>query len=127
MNSNFEIILKGHIKIKTMVFKNVHVGNSLKLVILMCLLQKVFSQDICFEKDVDYKEGDLYFPYNTKSELECQKKCVEEIRCQFWTWGTSGNNSSEIKNMCFLKNATIHREKKNFFISGPRSCAGDTY
>ena len=99
----------------------------LKLLILMYVSHQVFSQEICFESDVDYKGGDFALPFNTTSEIECQQKCVEQLRCQFWTWGTSENKNYEVKNMCFLKNATIRREKTNFFISGPRSCAGDTY
>jgi len=82
----------------------------------------------CLEENTHYKGGAIQKPgkkyrlKNITSAEECQQKCQENDKCEFFTWNSgtgSGRWNKKMKNTCWLK-----KEIKNYLKDCGRRCDG---
>ena len=88
----------------------------------------LFISTDCLEENTHYKGGAIQKPgkkyrlKNITSAEECQQKCQENDKCEFFTWNSgtgSGRWNKKMKNTCWLK-----KEIKNYLKDCGRRCDG---
>ena len=74
----------------------------------------------CFEMDKDSPGNDVGFIWNPRSAEECQNRCQQNSRCNFFLFK---RNVYWIFNGCWLKSqkASNLRDSSGFIL-GPKSC-----
>jgi hypothetical protein len=76
--------------------------------------------DLCLEKDTDFQGHDL--PGNPRTNVAnptaCQKLCLNNNNCNFWTYGLTAPHSGN----CWLKSTDSGRQSYPGLISGRKNC-----
>lgn len=69
----------------------------------------------CFEDNMDFHGNDVVRE-TAPTANDCQIKCAENSRCQYFTWKSDGTN------YCYLKTSKSNRKATSRSVSGPRVC-----
>ena len=75
--------------------------------------------DTCFFDGMYYGQGlELYITHSdVEGETECQRKCKNNDRCQYFTYEIAAKTCS-----LQTKTGIFNTLRDNFFISGPKQC-----
>ena len=92
------------------------------------LLEPCFDNDAQYKGEAVKKPGKKYKLTNILSALDCQQKCHENPKCEYFTWnaGTGpGRWNTKNRNTCWLKKnkGNVRRSSKDAGkISGKKEC-----
>ena len=107
-----------------------HIGYTIQEISYFCkhLLEPCFDNDAQYKGEAVKKPGKKYKLTNILSALDCQQKCQENPKCEYFTWNSGtgpGRWNKKNENTCWLKKnkGNVRRSIKDAGkISGKKEC-----